>query len=40
MAGRVVQATAMANACAEKAQWAFYEGRVRPPEKVHAPTLI
>jgi glutathione S-transferase len=32
---RVVQTAAMALACAEKAQWAFYEGRVRPTEKVH-----
>ena len=36
---RVTQLTAMANACAEKAQWAFYEGRVRPPEKVHTPWI-
>jgi len=36
---RVVQATALAVACMEKAQWAFYEGRVRPQEKVHAPWL-
>lgn len=34
---RVVQTTAIALACAEKAQWAMYEGRVRPAEKVHAP---
>lgn len=34
---RVVQTTAMALACAEKAQWAMYEGRVRPAEKVYAP---
>lgn len=31
---RVVQTTAMALACAEKAQWAMYEGRVRPAEKI------
>jgi glutathione S-transferase len=36
---RVVQTTAIAFACAEKAQWAFYEGRVRPAEKVHAPWI-
>lgn len=36
---RVVQTTAIALACAEKAQWAFYEDRVRPPEKVHAPWI-
>lgn len=36
---RVVQTTAIALACAEKAQWAFYEGRVRPAEKVHAPWI-
>jgi len=36
---RVVQTTAMAVACAEKAQWAFYEGRVRPAEKIHAPWI-
>jgi hypothetical protein len=34
---RVVQVAAIALACAEKAQWAFYEDRVRPPEKVHSP---
>ncbi len=34
---RVLQTAAIALACAEKAQWAFYEGRVRPPEKVHEP---
>jgi glutathione S-transferase len=34
---RVVQTAAVALACAEKAQWAFYEDRVRPPEKVHLP---
>jgi glutathione S-transferase len=26
-------------ACAEKAQWAFYEGRVRSAEKVHTPWI-
>ena len=36
---RVVQMTAIALGCAEKAQWAFYEGRVRPAEKVHAPWI-
>jgi glutathione S-transferase len=36
---RVVQATAIGLACAEKAQWAFYEGRVRPAEKVHTPWI-
>jgi glutathione S-transferase len=35
----VVQLTALAVACAEKAQWAFYERRVRPPEKVHQPWI-
>jgi glutathione S-transferase len=35
----VVQTSAIALACAEKAQWAFYEGRVRPPEKVHTPWI-
>jgi glutathione S-transferase len=36
---RVVQTAAIALACAEKAQWAFYEGRVRPAEKVHTPWI-
>ena len=36
---RVVQTTAIAVACAEKAQWAFYEGRVRPAEKIYAPWI-
>ena len=36
---RVLQTAAIALACAEKAQWAFYEDRVRPPEKVHAPWI-
>ena len=37
----VVQTSAIALGCAEKAQWAFYEGRVnvRPPEKIHAPWI-
>ena len=36
---RVMQTAAIALGCAEKAQWAFYEGRVRPAEKVHAPWI-
>jgi glutathione S-transferase len=36
---RVVQTTAIAVACAEKAQWSFYEGRVRPAEKLHTPWI-
>jgi glutathione S-transferase len=36
---RVVQTTAFALASAEKAQWAFYEDRVRPAEKVHTPWI-
>lgn len=36
---RVLQATAMALGCADKAQWAFYEDRVRPAEKVHTPWI-
>jgi glutathione S-transferase len=36
---RVVQSAAVALACAEKAQWAFYEDRVRPAEKVHTPWI-
>jgi glutathione S-transferase len=36
---RVVQTAAIALACAEKAQWAFYEDRVRPTEKVHTPWI-
>jgi glutathione S-transferase len=36
---RVVQTAAIALACAEKAQWAFYEARVRPAEKVHTPWI-
>jgi glutathione S-transferase len=35
----VVQTAAIALACAEKAQWAFYEDRVRPAEKVHPPWI-
>lgn len=31
----VMKVTAVALASIEKAQWAFYERRVRPPEKVH-----
>jgi glutathione S-transferase len=36
---RVTQTAAVALACAEKAQWAFYEDRVRPAEKVHLPWI-
>lgn len=36
---RVLQTAAIALACAEKAQWAFYEDRVRPAEKVHTPWI-
>jgi glutathione S-transferase len=36
---RVLQAAAMALGCADKAQWAFYEDRVRPTEKVHTPWI-
>ena len=36
---RVVQTAAMALGSAEKAQWAFYEDRVRPAEKVHTPWI-
>jgi len=36
---RVAQTAAIAIASAEKAQWAFYEDRVRPAEKVHAPWI-
>jgi glutathione S-transferase len=35
----VAQTAAIALASAEKAQWAFYEDRVRPAEKVHAPWI-
>jgi glutathione S-transferase len=34
---RVLQIAAIALGSAEKAQWAFYEDRVRPAEKVHVP---
>lgn len=34
---KLMQIVAIAVAAMEKAQWAFYEGRVRPTEKVHAP---
>lgn len=36
---RVLQTAAMALGCADKAQWAFYEDRVRPVEKVHIPWI-
>lgn len=36
---RVVQTAAIALGSAEKAQWAFYEDRVRPAEKVHTPWI-
>lgn len=36
---RTMQIAALALACAEKAQWSFYEGRVRPAEKVHQPWI-
>lgn len=36
---RVLQTTAIAVGSAEKAQWAFYEGRVRPDEKIHTPWI-
>jgi glutathione S-transferase len=36
---RVLQAAAMALGCADKAQSAFYEDRVRPTEKVHTPWI-
>ena len=36
---RVAQTAAIALASAEKAQWAFYEDRVRPVEKIHAPWI-
>ena len=35
----VMQLTALANACAEKAQWAFYEVRFRPADIVHQPWI-
>jgi glutathione S-transferase len=36
---RVLQTASMALGSAEKAQWAFYEDRVRPAEKVHMPWI-
>jgi glutathione S-transferase len=36
---QVTQVTAIGLACAEKAQWAFYESRVRPAEKVQQPWI-
>jgi glutathione S-transferase len=36
---RVLKVTAIAVGAMEKAQWAFYEGRFRPPEKVHQPWI-
>lgn len=33
----VMQMTALAIACMEKAQWAFYEGRFRPASMIHGP---
>ena len=36
---RVLQIAAIALGSAEKAQWAFYEDRVRPAEKVHIPWI-
>ena len=36
---RVLQTAAIALGAAEKAQWAFYEDRVKPPEKVHMPWI-
>ena len=36
---RVLQTAAIALGSAEKAQWAFYEDRVRPAEKVHIPWI-
>ncbi|MGI9400000.1 MAG: glutathione S-transferase family protein [Rhizobiaceae bacterium] len=35
----VMQIISTAIACTEKAQWAFYEGRVRPAEKIHEPWI-
>ncbi len=34
---RVMKLTAIGVGAMEKAQWAFYEGRFHPPEKVHVP---
>jgi len=36
---RVMKLTAIALAATEKAQWAFYERRFRPEEKVHQPWI-
>lgn len=36
---RVMQVTAIALACMDKQQWAFYERRFRPEEKVHQPWI-
>ena len=36
---RVMQVTAIGLASMEKAQWAYYEGRFRPAEKVHQPWI-
>lgn len=36
---QVMQTTVLALGCAEKAQWAFYEDRVRPEQKVHIPWI-
>jgi glutathione S-transferase len=36
---QVTQIAAIGLACAEEAQWAFYEDRVRPAEKVHTPWI-
>ncbi len=35
----VMKVTALAVASMEKAQWAFYEGRFRPKEKIHQPWI-
>lgn len=36
---RVLKVIAVGTATMEKAQWAFYEGRFHPPEKVHQPWI-
>ena len=36
---QVMRATAIGLASMEKAQWAFYEGRFRPAEKIHQPWI-
>ncbi len=36
---RVMKVTAIALGAMDKAQWAHYEGRYRPPEKVHQPWI-